>query len=106
MHIIESILEPSRTVTAGFQTINVRLDDGQSIAGLKLSETDATLTLADAKGEKHTLAKARIEEQQPQSKSLMPDGLAQQLSSDQFVDLVAFLVSQKKQRGPAAAARP
>jgi putative heme-binding domain-containing protein len=98
MHIIESILEPSRTVTAGFQTVLVRTDDGQTITGIKLSETEQQLVLADQKGDKHTLAKARIEEQMPQTKSLMPDNLGQQLSQEQFVDLVAYLVSQRKEK--------
>jgi quinoprotein glucose dehydrogenase len=74
------------------------LADGQSISGLKIAEDEKSLTLADQRGEKHTLSKADIEAQQPQSKSTMPDDLAQQLTADQFVDLVSFLISQKQGR--------
>jgi putative membrane-bound dehydrogenase-like protein len=98
IHIVESILEPSRTVTPGFQTLLVRLADGSSVSGIKLTEDDRTLTLADQKGEKHKLAKAEIEAQHSQVTSTMPDNLTQQFSPDQFVDLVTFLVSQKQGR--------
>ncbi|MCI0359142.1 MAG: HEAT repeat domain-containing protein, partial [Planctomycetaceae bacterium] len=100
IHIVESILEPSRTVTPGFQTIAVRLADGRTASGIRVAETDKSLTLADQKGQKITFAKEEIEAQQSQPKSTMPDGLAQQLSVEQFRDLVAFLVSQQDARGP------
>jgi quinoprotein glucose dehydrogenase len=97
IHIVESILEPSRTVTPGYQTFAVALRDGRVLAGIKVSETEATLVLADNQGQKHILAKADIEEQRAQTQSTMPDGLTKQLTVDQFVDLLAFLVSQKKE---------
>ncbi|HUE71215.1 MAG TPA: PVC-type heme-binding CxxCH protein [Pirellulaceae bacterium] len=102
IHIVESILEPSRTVTPGFQTLLVRLADGRTISGIKIAEDERMLTLADQKGEKHALAKTDIEEQKPQMKSTMPDNLAQQFNVDQFVDLITFLVSQKQHRPGAA----
>ncbi|MEX2026372.1 MAG: HEAT repeat domain-containing protein, partial [Pirellulaceae bacterium] len=98
IHIVESILEPSRTVTPGFQTLLVRATDGQTFTGIKIAEDERTLTLADAKGDKLLIAKDQIEAQQPQAKSTMPDGLVQQLTADQFVDLVTFLASQKQSR--------
>jgi quinoprotein glucose dehydrogenase len=101
VHIVESILEPSRTVTPGFQTIAVRLADGRTTSGIRVAETETSLTLADQKGERLTLAKDEIEAQQSQPTSTMPDGLAQQLTVEQFRDLVAFLVSQQ---APAASA--
>jgi hypothetical protein len=45
------------------------------------------------------LAKSEIEDQQPQPVSTMPEGLEKRLTVDEFVDLIAFLVSQKETRG-------
>jgi putative heme-binding domain-containing protein len=73
------------------------------LAGIKIAETDSMLTLGDNQGLKHELAKAQIEEQTTQSQSTMPDGLVKQLTPDQFVDLIAFLTSQKANRGANAA---
>lgn len=98
IHIVESILEPSRTVTPGFQTFAVALRDGRVLSGIKIAETDKMLTLADNQGQKHALAKADIEDLSPQTQSTMPEGLVKQLSVDQFVDLIAYLTSQKEAR--------
>lgn len=98
IHIVESILEPSRTVTPGFQTIAVALRNGRVLAGVKIVETDRSLTLGDNQGQKHELAKAEIEEQTAQAQSTMPEGLVKQITPDQFVDLITFLTSLKASR--------
>jgi putative membrane-bound dehydrogenase-like protein len=98
IHLIESILEPSRTVAPGFQTVAVLLSNGRVVTGIRIAETETTLTLGDNQGQKHELRKAEIEQQQPQSQSIMPDGLIKPLTVDQFVDLIAFLSSQKEPR--------
>jgi putative heme-binding domain-containing protein len=106
VHIVESILEPSRTVTPGFQTIAVALRDGRVLAGVKIDETDNSLTLGDNQGQKHALAKSQIEEQTVQTQSTMPEGAVKQLSPDQFVDLVAFLTSLHGSRTAVAVSPP
>jgi putative membrane-bound dehydrogenase-like protein len=98
IHLIESILQPSRTVAPGFQTFGVTLKGGRVLAGVRVAETDDTLTLADNQGNKHVLRKATIEDQQPQPVSVMPEGLEKPLSRDEFVDLIAFLASLKDNR--------
>jgi putative heme-binding domain-containing protein len=99
IHIVESILEPSRTVAAGFQTISVVLRDGRVLTGIKIAETEATLTLGDNQAKTHALAKADIEELKAQSQSTMPEGLVKQLTVDQFVDLIGYLTGLKENRG-------
>jgi putative membrane-bound dehydrogenase-like protein len=98
IHLIESILQPSRTVAPGFQGVSVMLKSGRLLSGLKVAETDETLTLADSKADKQVLRKADIEEQQPQSVSVMPEGLEKALSVEEFVDLIAFLASLRGDR--------
>jgi putative membrane-bound dehydrogenase-like protein len=98
IHIVESILEPSRTVAPGYQTLAVALKSGLVVTGTKIAETGATLTLGDNQGSKHTLAKADIDEMTAQSQSIMPDGLVKELTVDEFVDLIEYLTSQKELR--------
>jgi len=100
IHIIESLLEPSRTVTGGYQTVVVSLKDGRTLTGIKVADAGDTLVLADNQGKKHTLAKADIDEERPHPASTMPDGLERQLTVDEFVDLIAFLASLKDNRPP------
>lgn len=99
IHIIESLLDPSRTIAAGFQSQTVAMNDGRVLSGLKVSETADTLVLADNQGKKHSLRKADIEESQAHAGSVMPDGLEKTLTVDEFVDLVTFLTSEKQTAG-------
>jgi putative membrane-bound dehydrogenase-like protein len=98
IYLIESVLEPSRTVAPEYQPVALMLTSGRVVTGVKVAETDDTLTLGDTKGERQVLRKADIEEQQPQAASIMPEGLEKLLSADEFVDLIAFLASLKDNR--------
>ncbi len=100
IHIVESILEPSRTIAPSYGTVVVTLKNGKTLTGVKVTETEKSLTLADNQGQKHELARADIEEQQASPLSTMPEGLEKRLSEAEFVDLIAFLVSQQQGRGP------
>jgi putative heme-binding domain-containing protein len=98
IHLIESILQPSRTIAAGYQTVAVVLKSGRVVTGVKAAETADTLTLADSKGDRQVVRKTDIDEMQPQSVSVMPEGLEKQFTNDEFVDLIAFLASLKGDR--------
>jgi putative heme-binding domain-containing protein len=93
--LVESILEPSRTIAPSFETLAVALEDGRVVAGVRAAETDRTLTLADQQGQTHVLARSSIEEQKTQPQSTMPEGLEQRFTPEEFLDLIEFLASQK-----------
>lgn len=95
-HVIESILEPSRTVSPSYESSRVVLKNGKTLSGIKIAESDATVTLADNEGKKHEIARERIDAIEKQAGSAMPDGLEKRLSEDEFVDLVSFLVNLRK----------
>jgi putative membrane-bound dehydrogenase-like protein len=95
VHIIESILEPSRTIAPSYETVLVQLKDGRVVSGTKIEETETVLTLGDKEGKKQAIAKNLIEERLVQAQSIMPDNLRMQWSEQEFVDLIAFLASQK-----------
>jgi len=93
--IIESILEPSRSVAPGFESVTVALADGRVFSGVRVAETERALTIGDQEGRAHTIARADIEALARQSLSTMPDGLEKRLTTDDFVDLIAYLAGQK-----------
>jgi putative heme-binding domain-containing protein len=95
IHIIESILEPSRAIAPAFRNLSVRLRDGQEFIGVMVAETESTLTLGDAQGQAHAVKKDQIQELQILELSMMPEGLESGLTDVEFVDLVAFLAEQK-----------
>jgi putative membrane-bound dehydrogenase-like protein len=98
IYLVESILEPSRSIPPSFATTVIALKDGKALTGVKIAETETTVTLADNQGQKHLLTKADIEEQQASPVSTMPDGLEKRFTEEEFVDLIAFLASQKDTR--------
>ena len=98
IYLVESILDPSRTIAPSFGTLIVTLKNGKTLNGVKFTETDKELTLADNQGMKHVLLKANIEETNVSPISTMPEGLEQRMTADEFVDLIAFLASQKDKR--------
>jgi quinoprotein glucose dehydrogenase len=93
--IVESILEPGRTIAPSFATVMVALKDGRVLAGVRAAETELTVTLADQQGQKHVLARSSIEEQRLQSQSTMPEGLEKQFTPAEFIDLIEFLAGQR-----------
>ena len=68
--------------------------------GVRIAETAEMLTLGDNQGQKQTFAKTNIDEIRPLPISTMPEGLERPLSIDDFVDLIAFLASQRSSPQP------
>jgi putative heme-binding domain-containing protein len=93
VHLIESILEPSRTILPAFQNWAVKLKDGRILSGVKVLETEAELSLGDTDGKTHVFPKSSVEQQKELALSLMPEGLERGLTDREFVDLVAYLSS-------------
>jgi putative heme-binding domain-containing protein len=95
-YVVESILDPGRTVSPSFESIRVELTSGKVLTGVKVTETETVLTLADNEGKKHELPRDRIDSVKKVPGSAMPDGLEKRLTEDEFVDLVSFLMSLRK----------
>jgi len=95
IHIIESILQPSRWIAPGFETIRIELKNGKSVIGIKISETADSLTIGDQQGQKHVVPLSTIQSRRTVAVSTMPEGLERQLTQDEFIDLVGFLAGQK-----------
>lgn len=96
IHLVESVLEPSRTIAPSYETLAVALVSGQVVIGVKSSETKTQLVVGDNQGKIHEISKADIDELRTQSQSTMPDGLEQRLTGKDLLDLIEFLSSLKK----------
>jgi putative heme-binding domain-containing protein len=96
IHLIESILDPSRAIAPSYETVAVALANGRIVAGVRVAEDGQVLTLADDQGKRHEIAKEQIEERHVQPKSTMPEGLEKRLNDRELLDLLAFLLAQKK----------
>jgi putative heme-binding domain-containing protein len=99
-YLVESILIPSKAVKEGYHALRVSTLDGKVVVGVKTREADGKVYLRTAEDKEVAIAEKDIDEK-AQSRSLMPDGLADQMTRQEFVDLVRFL-SELGKVGPYA----
>lgn len=91
--ILLSVVNPSAEIREGFETLLVVTDDGRTVSGFLVDRDSQILVLRGADGQNVTLPQAQIEETIPQRKSLMPEGLLNDLTDQQIRNLFAYLRS-------------
>ncbi|AMV30961.1 NPCBM/NEW2 domain protein [Pirellula sp. SH-Sr6A] len=91
-----SILAPSAGISHAYEAYALRTDEDEVITGLLVSETAQSITLKDAKGIEHTVARPNVDEFKKQDKSLMPENLHELVSDQGLVDLVEYLTTLQK----------
>ncbi len=101
--LYEAILDPSAGIEVGFEAWQITLQSGDDIEGIIKSETADELIVKGARGLATRIKKSDIQSRRKLKKSLMPDGLQQNLSTQDLVDLVEYLSSLKKAVAPHAA---
>jgi putative heme-binding domain-containing protein len=93
-HLVEAILDPSRSIRPEYRAVTILTTEGQTVSGLVARETAAGLVLRDAAtgGKEIEIARDDIDERTDLAASLMPAGLANLLADrQQFLDLVKYL---------------
>lgn len=89
--ILLHILVPNYEVYPAYQALNVETNDGNTITGWLVSETENSLTIRTAFSTEETILRKNIKTLNNPGVSLMPDGLEQTMSSQDLLDLIAFL---------------
>jgi putative heme-binding domain-containing protein len=92
--ILDSILDPSRTVDPKFTGLRVQTRDGRVLAGVLASRDDRDLVLRDARGSTR-IPLASIEREAKLDRSLMPDNLLQSLTAQEAADLLEYVATLK-----------
>ncbi|MCP4044109.1 MAG: c-type cytochrome [Gammaproteobacteria bacterium] len=94
--ISESILEPSKKVTTGYETTEVVDKEGLKYVGLKTRDEASGVDITKATGEVTTIARADIKEiTVDKDKSIMPEDLTEAMTVKDFQDVQAYLMMQK-----------
>jgi putative heme-binding domain-containing protein len=91
--LVESILKPSAKIAQGFETYLFEMADGKVYSGFVVSTSARALLIRDATGAQRELQLAKIESRTAQKQSMMPDGLAGNLTPEELADLIAYLQS-------------
>jgi putative heme-binding domain-containing protein len=93
--LLESIVYPSASFVRSFEPMVVLTKDGEQYNGIVRKDTaDEVVLVTGAQTEAH-VPRAEIQEMHPGTISVMPQGLADQLSKQELADLLAFLKNTK-----------
>ncbi len=93
-NLYDSLLTPSKAIADQYATWKLDSDDGQSITGLLVGETETTLTVRDANGKDYQFP-VKGTDRKKQLTSLMPDNLIATFTEDDLVDVVEYLMTLK-----------
>lgn len=91
-----SILDPSAGISHNYETFQVVLDDGTQASGLMVSDTAEEVAIKTPEGVIRKFPKGEVEEVVKLKTSIMPNDLQRNLTADDLVDVVEYLMSLKK----------
>jgi putative heme-binding domain-containing protein len=89
-YLVESLLNPNAKIKEGYNSLVVETGDGQTLSGVKVRENGQELVIRDAEDREISIRKADKPDVK-NGKSLMPEGLTDSLTDQEFIDLVRFL---------------
>jgi quinoprotein glucose dehydrogenase len=93
-YLLESVVAPNASISPGFDSYTISLNNGVSYAGILKSETDAELVLNSPEDGLMKIKKSDVKNK-VKGLSGMPDGMGQILTKQELRDLVEFLASLK-----------
>ena len=94
--LLEALLAPNVTFARGYEPFMVTLENGKTLNGIITRRLEDSIYLGTADGKEVRVVKSDIEEILPGTTSVMPQGLDEQLNTEEMSDLIAFLQSLKQ----------
>ncbi len=94
--VLYHIQYPSGAINYNFVATTFLLADGRVQNGLVLDRKDGEITLGIATGQQITIEEVDVEEERPQTVSLMPEGLVANFTEQQLADLVEYLLTLRR----------
>jgi len=95
--VLVDVFDPSKQVAPEYVAYTLLTREGQVMSGVLVSETPTSVTLRRAEGAQDFVLREQIEELRSTGKSLMPDGMEENLSEADVADLLAFLAQPNAQ---------
>jgi len=89
--VLADIVDPNRSVEANYRLWTIDTNDGDSYSGRLDTETQTSVELLDATGEKHVIQRKDIASMNACQLSIMPVGLVDDFKPTDTASLIAFL---------------
>ena len=93
--IVEAILDPSKSIRKGFETVTVATEDGQVVTGLCVKETNEQIVLREVANleSEITIPRDTIDQHSIGKESIMPKGLVASLQDEhELYSLVRYVL--------------
>ncbi|WP_240469559.1 PVC-type heme-binding CxxCH protein [Cyclobacterium sp. SYSU L10401] len=92
-----SILHPDAGISFGYEGYVLQMKDGSTLGGIIASQTETDIELKMPGGNTVPIKTADMNSMEQMENSMMPSGLEKAMSTQELVDLVAYLMSLKKE---------
>ncbi len=89
--LLVSLVDPNSVIRKEFVSVVIQTTSGRVLTGLPTERTDASITIADAKGDKQIIPMSDIDELYDSPISLMPENLYLQFKPQELRDLFAYI---------------
>ena len=89
--VLADIVDPNRSVEANFRMWTIETKDGDSYSGRLDTETQTSVEMLDATGERHVIQRKDIESMNASQLSIMPVGLIDDFKPADTASLMAYL---------------
>jgi putative membrane-bound dehydrogenase-like protein len=89
--LLANILDPNRQVAPNYEQYVVLDESGRSYTGMMVEQSGGSITLKRERGEQDVILRSTIEEIRSTGKSLMPEGLEQNITETEMADLIYYL---------------
>jgi putative heme-binding domain-containing protein len=93
--LCESILKPSAKIAQGFESQYFKMNNGEEIEGFVVKEGGDSVEVRNIVGATTILEKGNIAKREKREKSIMPEGLVNNISPEDLSSLLAYLESLK-----------
>jgi putative heme-binding domain-containing protein len=88
------VLDPSLVIGKPYYVYVARLKDDTTVSGLLADDSPKQIVLKEPTG-LHVIPREQLVKLVQQNVSMMPEGLENTMSKDEFCDLVAFLLTKE-----------
>lgn len=93
--VVSNVLDPNLVVGKPYYQWIVRRKDGTSATGLLAEESEKQITLKDGT-QRIVIPRSEIDKMKETTLSMMPEGLEATMNEQEFVDLIAFLLTRER----------
>ncbi len=90
-YLLSNIIDPSGEIQDDYKMVVITMQDGRTYSGNIVAENDRQLTMNIVGQDELIVEKSMIQTREDTPNSMMPEGLLNQLSEEEVIDLVAYM---------------